>query len=52
VSDKASIQDRGEVEENKGKEMGEQEEKIRRSQDRETWVVPRRNIGSQLREAS
>lgn len=34
LSDKASVQDREQVDENKGKEMGGQEEKIRRRQDR------------------
>lgn len=34
LSDKASVQDRKEVDEKKGKEMGGQEGKLRRRQDR------------------
>jgi len=34
LSDKACVQDREEVDENKGEEMGGQEGKIRRRQDR------------------
>jgi hypothetical protein len=52
LSGKAFVQDREEVDKYKGKDMNVQERKIRRKQDRKKRIVPRRNIGSKLREAS